>query len=99
MKPEKQIDRFREAVRLVILTQAVLESIDDFKGTTLYRTDVKNLINRLEKKLELMINEPLKSLSKNKEEFILMRISKGVDDLLNTALEDIANQVEDNEND
>ena len=97
MTPEKQLKKFREAVRLVILVQATLEAMDDFKGTKLYKQDVKKLMNNLERKLEWMINDPLKKLSAQKEEFLLMRISKGVDDLLNTALEDIANRVEDNE--
>lgn len=90
MHPEKQIEIFKSGVKLVILCQAVLEIMDDFKGTKLYRQDTKNLINKLEKKMERMINEPMENLAKDKEEFLLMQISRGVDSILNTTLEDIA---------
>lgn len=90
MHPEKQLEVFKNGVKLVILCQAVLEIMDDFKGTKLYKQDTKNLINKLEKKMERLINEPMKSLTKDKEEFLLMQISRGVDNILNTTLEDIA---------
>lgn len=90
MHPEKQLEVFKNGVKLVILCQAVLEIMDDFKGTKLYKQDTKNLINKLEKKMERLINEPMKNLTKDKEEFLLMQISRGVDKILKTTLEDIA---------
>ena len=90
MHPEKQLEVFKNGVKLVILCQAVLEIMDDFKGTKLYKQDTKNLINKLEKKMERLINEPMKNLTKDKEEFLLMQISRGVDNILNTTLEEIA---------
>ncbi len=90
MHPEKQLEVFKNGVKLVILCQAVLEIMDDFKGTKLYKQDTKNLINKLEKKMERLINEPMKNLTKDKEEFLLMQISRGVDKILKTTLEEIA---------
>lgn len=50
---------FQDAVKLLVLYQASLDAMDDFKGTTLYKHDVKKLMNNLEKKIEFMIRKPL----------------------------------------
>ena len=47
----------RIAVKTVLLSQLLIESLDDLKDTTLYTQSVKNLINKLDKQLAPMVKE------------------------------------------
>lgn len=62
MSREKEFKVFQDAVKLLALYQASLDAMDDFKGTTLYKHDVKKLMNNLEKKIEFMIRKPLETV-------------------------------------
>jgi len=59
MSKEKEFKVFQNAVKLLVLYQASLDAMDDFKGTALYKHDIKKLMNTLEKKIEFMIRKPL----------------------------------------
>jgi|TARA_B110000971_G_scaffold33436_1_gene31067 hypothetical protein len=55
-------NKFQEGLKLVVLYQATLEQMDNFKGTKLYKQSIKNNMNRLERDIEIMIKEPLEHL-------------------------------------
>lgn len=54
--------KFKDAIKLVALMQAVLEQMDTVKDTSLYKQKIKNQINQLEKSIEGTLFEPLKQL-------------------------------------
>lgn len=87
---EKETIRFRKAVKLILLLQATLEQMDELKGTGVYKRDIKMMINNLEKKIEQFINPHIKQLGMT-EEFMMMQIQRGIDEIINKTLEDIHN--------
>lgn len=87
---EKDLIRFRKAVKLVILLQATLEQMDELKNTGVYKNDIKQLMNRLELKIERFILPHIKQIGET-DEFLMMQIQRGVDSILNSTLEEIHN--------
>ena len=87
---EKDLIRFRKAVKLVILLQATLEQMDELKNTGVYKNDIKQLMNRLELKIERFIFPHIKQIGET-DEFLMMQIQRGVDSILNSTLEEIHN--------
>ena len=72
---DKDIIRFRKAVKLILLLQATLEQMDELKNTRVYRQDIKQSMTNLEKKIERFINPHIEQLG-NTEEFMMMQIGK-----------------------
>ena len=46
---DRELIRFRKAVKLILLMQATLEQMDELKDTRVYRQDIKSSMNTLEK--------------------------------------------------
>lgn len=90
MSEERNLERFRKAVKLILLMQSTLEHMDEFKGTPIYRHEVKNMMNRLEKKLEIIVAPHLKEMGMT-DEFLMMQVQRGIDEIVNTTIEDIHN--------
>ena len=88
---EEDIIRFRKAVKLILLIQATLEQMDELKGTAIYKRDVKQLMNNLEKKLERFVSPHIEQIGKT-DEFLMMQIQRGVDKIIQSTLEDIHNE-------
>jgi hypothetical protein len=88
---EKDIIRFRKAVKLILLMQSTLEQMDELKSTDVYKKDIKMLMNNLERKLERFINPHIEQLGKT-DEFLMMQIQRGVDKIIESTLEDIHNE-------
>ena len=84
-------DRFRKAVKLILLMQATLEQMDELKTTAVYQKDIKQSMNNLEKRIERFIRPHVKQLGET-EEFMMMQISRGVDKIVNSTLEDLHNE-------
>lgn len=90
-KEEKEIQRFREVVKLIIILQTSLEQMDEIKSIPhLYRQDIKRSINTLELKIERYL-EPLLKTIPNSEEAIFMQVQRGVDSILEKTIEEIHN--------
>jgi hypothetical protein len=87
---ENDMIRFRKAVKLILLMQATLEQMDELKSTAIYQKDVKHTMNNLERKLERFIKPHIHQLAQT-EEFMMMQISRGVDKIVQSTLEDIHN--------
>ena len=87
---DKELIRFRKAVKLILLMQATLEQMDELKDTRVYRQDIKSSMNTLEKKLERFVRPHIKELAET-EEFLMMQIQRGIDKIVSSTLEDIHN--------
>lgn len=87
---DKELIRFRKAVKLILLMQATLEQMDELKDTRVYRQDIKSSMNTLEKKLERFVRPHIKQLAET-EEFLMMQIQRGIDKIVSSTLEDIHN--------
>lgn len=87
---EADIIRFRKAVKLILLMQATLEQMDELKSTAIYKRDIKQLMNNLERKLERFISPHIKQLGET-DEFMMMQIQRGVDKIVSMSLEDLHN--------
>jgi len=81
----------RKVTKTILLAQLFLESIDDLKTTQYYKQDVKRATNNLEKKLERFLILPNKYLMGEAED-VMMRLSRGAENILNQTLEDIYEQ-------
>lgn len=81
----------RKVTKTILLAQLFLESIDDLKNTQYYKQDVKHATNNLEKKLERFLILPNQYLMGEAED-VMMRLSRGAENILNQTLEDIYEQ-------
>lgn len=81
----------RKVTKTILLAQLFLESIDDLKNTQYYKQDVKRATNNLEKKLERFLILPNQYLMGEAED-VMMRLSRGAENILNQTLEDIYEQ-------
>jgi hypothetical protein len=81
----------RKVTKSILLAQLFLESIDDLKTTQYYKQDVKRATNNLEKKLERFLILPNQYLMGEAED-VMMRLSRGAENILNQTLEDIYEQ-------
>ena len=86
----EEMDRFKKAVKLILLMQATLEQMDELKTTAVYQRDIKQSMNNLERKIERFIKPHVRQLGET-EEFIMMQISRGIDTIVNSSLEEIHN--------
>mgnify|MGYP003634075092 FL=1 len=91
MSEKKEFEQFNKAVKLALLMQASLEIMDEMRGLKMYRHDIKNLMNNLEKKIEIHLRDALAQMGKG-DEFIMMQIQRGVDKILDSTLEEIHNE-------
>jgi len=87
---EEDIIRFRKAVKLILLMQSTLEQMDELKGTAIYKRDIKQLMNNLEVKLERFVTPHIKQIGMT-DEFLMMQIQRGVDEIVSMSLEDLHN--------
>jgi len=92
----EDMDRFKKAVKLILLMQATLEQMDELKTTAVYQRDIKQSMNNLERKIERFIKPHVRQLGET-EEFIMMQISRGIDTIVNSSLEEIHNYNTDEE--
>lgn len=80
-------------LKVVLLGQLLIESIDNIKGTTRYKREVKMIGNRFVAMLEQYVSEDYNSVYKNNEEMTMNAMRKvtelvsklsdaGVDDLV-----------------
>jgi DNA integrity scanning protein DisA with diadenylate cyclase activity len=86
----EDMDRFKKAVKLILLMQATLEQMDELKTTAIYQRDIKQSMNNLERRIERFIKPHIKQLGES-EEFMMMQISRGIDTIVNSSLEEIHN--------
>ena len=90
MSKEKDFELFNKAVKLVLLMQASLEVMDEMRGLKIYKHDIKMLMKKLEKKIEIHLRDALSEMGKG-DEFVMMQIQRGIDKILDSTLEDIHN--------
>ena len=82
-------NKFKEGVKLVALMQATLEQMDNLRGTSLYKLQLKYLMNKLEDLLERTLRNPLSSLDKEDPD-LLTRIQSNIELILGMDLEELA---------
>jgi phage terminase small subunit len=85
----KEMEVFRNGVKLVALYQATLEQMDVMKGTVLYRHDIKSQMKRLESKIERIIEGPLRALDEADEQ-MMTTIQHKAEMILDLSLEELA---------
>jgi|TARA_R110000744_G_scaffold104800_5_gene200540 hypothetical protein len=85
----KTPQKFKDAVKLIVLCQSVLEQMDTVKGTDLYRHKIKNQINSLEKTMENMIFKPLLMLD-HVDEDLFTRIQLNVDMVMDMDVDELS---------
>lgn len=84
-----KFNTFKEGVKLVALMQATLEQMDNLRGTSLYKLQLKYLMNKLEDLLERTLRNPLSSLDKEDPD-LLTRIQSNIELILGMDLEELA---------
>ena len=85
----ERFNTFKEGVKLVALMQATLEQMDNLRGTSLYKLQLKYMMNKLEVLLERTLKNPLNSLDKEDPE-LLTKIQSNVELVLGMDLEELA---------
>ena len=65
--------------------------MDELKTTAIYQKDIKQSMNNLEKRIERFIKPHVQQLGET-QEFMMMQISRGVDKIVNSTLEDLHNE-------
>jgi hypothetical protein len=90
MKEDKDFELFNKAAKLTLLLQCSLELMDEMKGLKMYRQDIRNLMNTLERKVELHLRKAIDEMGRS-DEFIMMQIQRGIDSILESTLEEIHN--------
>ena len=76
--------------KLIVMMQAQLELMDDFKGCRLYSREIKFHMKKLEESMEKYLDTPLKTLNndlENEESF--MALQAGVSNIVNATVEAI----------
>ena len=73
----KQLDY----LKVVLLVQLTIEAIDNLRGTTKYRQEVKNVGNRFNKMLEDYVNEDFNTVYNNNEE-MTMNVFRKITELI-----------------
>lgn len=77
-------------VKLVVCLQTSLELFDDFKGTTIYRHDIKSGINNLSKKLEDHLGKIYHHIDGDQEkEETFMAIQRAVQQMVAMPIEEM----------
>ena len=84
-----RLNKFKEGVKLVALMQATLEQMDNLRGTSLYKLQLKYLMNKLEVLLERTLKNPLNSLD-NEDPDLLTRIQSNIELVMGMDLEELA---------
>ena len=69
--------------------QATLEQMDNLRGTSLYKLQLKYLMNKLEDLLERTLRNPLSSLDKEDPD-LLTRIQSNIELVMGMDLEELA---------
>lgn len=87
----EDIERFHKAVKLILLMQATLEQMDELKYTAIYKKDIKQSINSLEKRIERFIRPHIHQLGIT-DEFLMMQIQRGIDSIIDSTLEELHNK-------
>jgi len=82
------LDRFKEAVKLLALYQVTLEQMDAFRNTKLYKHSIKNKMNSLEKDIEALIRVPVVQLD-NTDFDIFQEIQVKVDAILDLNIDEL----------
>jgi len=92
MEQTKQKDTELEfiLVKLVVCMQTTLELFDEFKGTKIYRHDIKSGINNLSKKLEDHLAKAYHHIDGDQEkEEAFMAIQRAVQQMVATPIEEM----------
>ena len=84
-----RLNKFKEGVKLVALMQATLEQMDNLRGTSLYKLQLKYMMNKLEVLLERTLRNPLNSLD-NEDPDLLTKIQSNIELILGMDLEELA---------
>jgi hypothetical protein len=84
----EDLNRFKKAVKLIATFQLVLEQMDELKGTALYKQQLKNQINNLEKSIERHVFGPVRGLDDTNEE-LFTHIQNNIDLILDMTTEEI----------
>ena len=84
-----KFNTFKEGVKLVALMQATLEQMDNLRGTSLYKLQLKYMMNKLEVLLEYTLRNPLNSLDKEDPD-LLTRIQSNIELVMGMDLEELA---------
>ena len=71
------------------LMQATLEQMDNLRGTSLYKLQLKYMMNKLEVLLEYTLRNPLSSLDKEDPD-LLTRIQSNIELVMGMDLEELA---------
>jgi hypothetical protein len=82
------LDRFKEAVKLLALYQVTLEQMDAFRNTKLYKHSIKNRMNSLEKDIEGLIRVPVVQLDSTDFD-IFQEIQVKVDAILDLTIDEL----------
>lgn len=91
MTQDKQLDYFRNALKLYASLQISLELCTDIKNSPFVKNSLKNKISNLEKQLEIDIRPYVNKLYE-KDEQAFQVIQTSIEIIRDDALEDIVNR-------
>tara|TARA_R100000951_G_scaffold98727_1_gene88822 strand:+ start:1249 stop:1557 length:309 start_codon:yes stop_codon:yes gene_type:complete len=83
------IDRFKEAVKLLALYQVTLEQMDEFSTTKLYKHSIKNKMRSLEKDIESVVKSPIEKLDQTDFD-VFQEIQVKVDTIMDLTVDELA---------
>jgi hypothetical protein len=83
-----EFDRFREAVKLLVLYQVTLEQMDMFRNTKIYKHSIKKRMQGLERDIEQLIKNPVVQLD-NTDFDIFQEIQIKVDTILDLSIDEL----------
>jgi hypothetical protein len=84
----EDLNRFKKAVKLIATFQLVLEQMDELKGTKLYKHQIKNQINNLERSIEKHVFGPVRGLDDTNEE-LFTHIQNNIELVLDMTTEEL----------
>ena len=79
-------------IKLVVCMQATLELFDELKGTSAYKHNLKQLINRTNKEIERELNKIYPYIDDSQKEETFMSIERAVSEIYNTPIEKLFEQ-------
>jgi len=84
---EKQIKDTLTLFRTLVLSQSLIETLDDLRDTIAFRQQVKHHAKNLHDELLKVVGDPI-TLLFNKDEDLMMELSKAIDELTKSFVTD-----------
>lgn len=83
------LNKIKDAIKLLALLQLTLEQMDLLKGTTIYKQRIKNQMSTLEKSIEIALKAPVENLDST-DEGLFNRLQNNIDMVLDMDTDELS---------